>query len=290
MNSPTSCVPEEAAIVDHSDIEGDIARHYSPGGLYERILNALAENGIAEADLEPAHLRAVEEFHIGGGPATEHLLDPLGIGPDTRVLDIGCGIGGAVRHMARTYGAQITGMDLTPDYVETAGLITDRFGIAARFTVGSALDLPFDADSFDLATLLHVGMNIPDKPRLFAETARVLTPGGTFAVYDVMLTGAHPDFPLPWSTRPDTSFLAPPEAYLAAAEAAGFTLQHREERGEVARTFFQQMKARIAAEGPPVVGPPLMMGDTAPQKVDNMTRAVMAGDITPVEMVFRAPG
>jgi len=46
------------------------------------------------------------------------------------------------------------------------------------FRQGSALDMPFGDASFDLATLIHVGMNIADKHRLMAEAARVLPSGG----------------------------------------------------------------------------------------------------------------
>ncbi len=270
-------------------LETSVAQHYSGGGLYDRILAALAANGIAEGDMRAEHLRAVDEFHIGGAPATERLLDPLKLGPGARALDIGSGLGGAARHIVRSYGAEVTGIDLTPDYVETARRISDRLGVKASFVVGSALDLPFDDNSFDVATLLHVGMNLPDKQRLFAEVARVLRPGGAFAVYDVMLFGRHPAFPVPWSSEPATSFLAAPEVYLAAAEAAGFALEHRASRGEVAKAFFAEMQRRMAEDGPPVVGLPILMGETTARKVENMVAAVHAGDIAPVEMVFRRP-
>ena len=107
------------------------------------------------------HLKAVDEFHIGGAEATAALLDQLAIGPETRVLDVGSGIGGPARTIAARYGARVTGVDLTPDFVETARRLTETVGLKADFVVGSALDLPFATASFDLATLLHVGMNIP---------------------------------------------------------------------------------------------------------------------------------
>ncbi len=202
---------------------------------------------------------------------------------------MGSGLGGAARHIARTWGAQVTGIDLTPDYVDTARRISDRLGVTVEFEVGSALDLPFEPDSFDVATLLHVGMNLPDKDALFENVARVLKPGGRFAIYDVMLFGTAPAFPLPWATKAETSFLTTPETYLDAAEKAGFVLVHRETRGEVAKAFFAAMQARMAEQGPPVVGLPLLMGETAPAKVANMVEAVHAGGIAPVEMVFRRP-
>jgi SAM-dependent methyltransferase len=204
-----------------NDVEDRVAAHYGGAGLHERIMERLAEAGIASGAVTAEHLKAVDEFHIGGAEATLALLDQLEIGRDTRVLDIGSGIGGPARMIAGRYGARVTGIDLTPAYVETARRLTEAVGLRAEFVQGSALDLPFAAESFELATLLHVGMNLPDKPRLFAEAARVLVPGGTFAVFDVMRFGDHPAFPLPWASDASASFLEPPEAYVAAAERGG---------------------------------------------------------------------
>jgi SAM-dependent methyltransferase len=269
-----------------AEIERSVAAHYSGAGLHLRIMERLAAAGIAADAVTADHLKAVDEFHIGGAEATADLLDQLAIGPETRVLDVGSGIGGPARTIAARTGARVTGVDLTPDFVETARRLTETVGLEADFVVGSALDLPFPDASFDLATLIHVGMNIPDKPRLFAEVARVLAPGGTFAVYEVMRFGAHPAFPLPWAADASSSFLETPDAYLAAAEAAGFALRARRERGEVARAFFARMQEAMAAGRMPPVGLPLLMGEAAPQKVANMVAAVAAGDIEPVEMIF----
>jgi SAM-dependent methyltransferase len=271
-------------------VEATVAAHYGGAGLHERIVERLAEAGIARGAITAEHLKAVDEFHIGGAEATAALLDQLAIGPETRVLDVGSGIGGPARMIAARFGARVTGIDLTPDFVETARRLTEMVGLEADFVQGSALDLPFAAESFDLATLLHVGMNIADKPRLFAEVARVLVPGGTFAIYEVMRFGAHPAFPLPWAADAGSSFLETPEAYLAAAEAAGFELAGRRDRGEAATAFFARMQAQMAGKAPPVVGLPLLLGPEAPVKVGNMMAAVAAGDIQPVEMIFRRKG
>ena len=270
-----------------TETEAGIAAQYGrTGDLLDRILAFLAGSGVAEGEITAEHLKPLDEFHIGGAAATERLLDPLGLAPGTRILDIGCGIGGPARLMASRYGAKVTGIDLTPDFVRTARRLSALTGLDTAFVEGSALDLPFAAARFDLATLLHVGMNVPDKPRLFAEAARVLRSGGTFALYDVMLHGAPPAFPVPWAETPALSFLAAPDAYLAAAEAAGFRLAARRGRGDAARAFFAEMRARSAAEGPQAIGLPLLMGPTAPAKVANLAAAVELGDIEPVEMIF----
>lgn len=267
--------------------EEKIRAHYGQSGLYERILTGLVGAGVEPERLTAEDLKAVDEFHIGGVNATQALLDPLGFTADTRVLDLGSGIGGPARFMAQRYGCKVTGLDLTPEFLETARKLTEAVGLSVDFVVGSALDLPFEADSFDAVTLIHVGMNLPDKPKLFAEVARVLRPGGVFAVYDVMRHGAHPAFPLPWAETEAASFLAAPDEYREAARAAGLTEIHCEGKGDVARVFFAEMQARLAQSGPPPVGLPLLMGETAPQKASNMAAAVGSGDIEPIEMIFR---
>ena len=267
-----------------------IVRHYSKGDLLARILEGVAALGKSADALQPEDLKPVDEFHIGGVAATDELLRQLRLAPGAEILDIGSGIGGTARHLAANYDVNVTGVDLTPEFVETARRLTELVGLDARFEIGSALDLPFDADRFDAATLIHVGMNLPDKARLFQEARRVLKPGGVFAVYDVMQTGAdHPAFPLPWATAPDVSFLNAPGVYLEAGAAAGFEPAASRERGDFARDFFARLAASLAGASPPPLGLGILMGADAQTKVGNMVAAVGKGDIAPVEMIFRAP-
>ena len=266
------------------EVEREVATHYAGRDLFELIV---ARIGKPETEIGAADVAEHDEFHIGNAAATERLLDPLGLPPGTHVLDIGSGIGGPARRMAARYDWTVTGIDLTPDLVETARRLSRVAGDArTRFVLGSALDMPFEPESFDLATLLHVGMNLPDKPRLFAEAARVLRPGGRFAVYDIMQVGdGHPSFPLPWAERPEASFLAAPDIYRAAATGAGFAAESEADRSDVARAFFAAIQEAIAA-GRARSGPSVVMGANAPEKVANMVAAIRAGHIAPVEMIF----
>jgi ubiquinone/menaquinone biosynthesis C-methylase UbiE len=181
-------------------IEQDVARHYTHGGLERAILDGLNAMGRAGDRVQPEDLAAIDELHIGGHRATGDLAGQLGLKAGMALLDLGSGIGGPARFFAREYGCRVTGVDLTPEYVQVADSLTRMVGLSglAGFRVGSATQLPFDAASFDVATLLHVGMNIEDKDRLATEVARVLRSGGVFAVYDVMRTGPGDlDFPVP---------------------------------------------------------------------------------------------
>ena len=238
--------------------------------------------------IQPDDLAAIDEFHIGGRAATEQLAMQLGLKPGMSLLDVGSGLGGAARFFAGQHGCQVTGLDLTPEYVSVATRLTDLVGLSekAHFRVGSALDLPFLDRSFERATLLHVGMNIPDKKRLCGEVHRVLKPGGLFAIYDVMRIGDEEiEFPVPWAATSSTSFLQTPEEYRQALAKAGFTIASERNRGEVGIQFFREMRSRIAESGPPPLGLHILMGQDAPTKTGNMLRNLERGQIAPVEII-----
>ncbi len=271
-------------------LEREVARHYTHGDLEDRVLNGLKSMGRAPDNVRPEDLAAIDEFHIGGNEATAALAEQLGLKAGMALLDIGSGLGGPARFLARRYGCRVTGIDLTPEYVQVAEALTRMVGLAGQvdFRAGSATALPFADASFDAATLLHVGMNIADKPALFAGVARVLRPGGLFAIYDVMrLGGGDIDFPMPWATGAHTSFVAEPAQYRSALEAAGFDVTAERNRRDYAIAFFRAMRARFAESGPPPLGTHLLMGTEAPQKIANLIASLEAGRLAPVEMICR---
>jgi SAM-dependent methyltransferase len=269
-----------------------IIAHYTTSSLLDRIRAALAELGVDPDAVQPQDLKPVDEFHTGGMEATDALLNLLEITADTRALDIGSGLGGTARVIAGRYAARVTGVDLTPLFVETATELSRMVGLGGRtdFIVGSATNLPVGEAAFDLALLMHVGMNIADKLDLFREAHRVLAPHGVFAVYDVMSgpNGAALKFPVPWSSEPGTSFVEAPEAYQEAATAAGLGLLWRRDRTEFARTYFDKVNRLIAeGGGPPPLGIHLLMGESAPLKIENYLAMLDDGRIRPTEMIFR---
>jgi SAM-dependent methyltransferase len=275
-------------------VEDDIASHYTSGNLLERIRQGLAAMGCDPDNPGLDDLKPVDEFHIGGVEATRDLLAQIDLSPNARLLDIGSGLGGPARFIASSTGCHVTGIDLTEEFVATARALSALTGLADRtlFVTGSASALPFAAASFDAATLIHVGMNLPDKPTLFAGVARALRPGGTFAVYDVMRTGpGELAYPVPWAETPATDFSAAPEAYRAAAEAAGFTIAAERGRRAFALDFFRARQADFAARGgPPPLGIHVLTGATAADKMRNMITNIEAGAIAPVEMICRLGG
>lgn len=277
-----------------------LIEHYTPPtSLLGSIEKGLAALGQSAETVTLDSLGPVDEFHIGGRPATTHLLDQLDLEPTDQILDVGCGLGGPARQAAQRVG-RVTGIDLTPEYTATGNTINQWLGLtdSVELHTGSALEMPFDDASFDAAYMIHVGMNISDKRGLMREVARVLRPGGRFGIYDIMsFADSSPEFPLPWSSEPATSHVARPELYQENAAEAGLIPVAENNRQRQAVEFFDRLAATQAENaasqaepGPPPLGLHLVMGPTVAQKMKNMVTAVRANQIAPVEMLFRRIG
>jgi len=205
------------------------------------------------------------------------------------VLDIGCGLGGAARHMASEVGCRVTGIDLTPDYVEVSQRLTDLTGLDDRVKteVANALAMPFENARFNAAVSFHAAMNIVDRETLYRETARVLKPGALLGIYDVMKKGAGDlDFPTPWAQSPETSHLTSPEEMAVLLGGAGFTVEEFEDRSDTVLDFFRRASA-AQSDGPPPLGLHIVLGPDASKKIGNIVSALKRGVIAPVMMIAR---
>ena len=270
-------------------LERAVAEHYGDADLWTRIQAGLEAAGIALDRLHPDDLAPVDEFHIGGRKATARAVAGMKLQPDQHVLDVGCGIGGTARHLAGQVGCTVTGLDLAPEYIEVARRLTELTGLAERisYDVGSALDMPFEDQSFDAAITIHVAMNISARESLYQEIARVLKPDATFCVYDVMRRSDDAlVFPVPWAESEDTSHLRTPDEMRALLQDAGFEIQQVEDLTEAARDFFARAVA-ASSDGPPPLGIHVTIGASAPEKFKNMLDNVMSGRIAPVLMIAR---
>jgi cyclopropane fatty-acyl-phospholipid synthase-like methyltransferase len=257
-----------------------VTSHYGGRDLAAAILSALAEAGGDVDHLGPADLFPVDQLHAGGAAATHHVLERMGLAPGARLLDVGCGIGGTSR-MAAMAGALVTGIDLTPEFTQTATALTDRVGLSDRatFVTTAGESAPFDDASFDAAVMVHVGMNIPRKTVVFSQVHRVLAPGAPFVMFEQMRTadGELP-YPLPWAVDERSSFVETPDEYVAHLAAAGFTVDEVEDR-------------TTSTLGPPPVGrlsPVAVFGPVFAERVGNNIAATRAGLLGAFLVVARA--
>ena len=101
----------------------------------------------------------------------------------TTLLDVGCGIGGSSRVLAKDYGFDVTGVTISPQQVKRAQELTPE-GINAKFLVDDAMALSFPDESFDVVWSVEAGPHMPDKAVFAQELIRVLKPGGILVVAD----------------------------------------------------------------------------------------------------------
>jgi cyclopropane fatty-acyl-phospholipid synthase-like methyltransferase len=97
-----------------------------------RIDAALTELGHDPQSLNPEILATVEHLHCGGLATTREQAKRVGLTEDSRVLDVGCGIGGPARYLAHSYGCRVDGIDLTPELVEAGRVLTSRWASERR--------------------------------------------------------------------------------------------------------------------------------------------------------------
>lgn len=270
----------------------DVQDQYAHGALLEAIDSALdAAHGQSEnptlEDLAP-----VDGFHIRGREATRELLEHLSLPSGPSVLDVGCGIGGTARYLAREYGADVLGVDLSEEYCRVARDLTQRVQLddRVRFQQGDAVDLPVEGRRFDLVVSEHVQMNVPDKERYVGEIRRVLRPGGLFAAHEIFSSGeGECHYPVPWADEPTVSFLISPEHFRQLLIDAGLELQEWKDRSDESLAWFQNTLEKVKREGPPPLGLHVLMGSAAREKMKNVVRNLAEEKIAVVSAVARKP-
>jgi ubiquinone/menaquinone biosynthesis C-methylase UbiE len=172
---------------------GAVVRFYETHPINEQqILHDLARDGVALEGLSEDVLQRYDQDHFGGLEAVDRLADQAGIGPQTHVLDVCSGIGGPARYLAQHRGCRVTGLDITASRHDSALRLTELVGLGhlVDFRLGNALEMPFGDASFDVVIGQEAFCHVPDKPRLIAECARVVRPGGLIAFTDILRRAA----------------------------------------------------------------------------------------------------
>jgi SAM-dependent methyltransferase len=136
-------------------------------------------------------------------------------------------------------------VDLSRSFVEAARVLNAHWDGSAEiaFVQGDATRLTFDAETFDVAFLQHVAMNVADRAALYTGIRRVLRPGGRLAVYDVVRGSGEIVYPVPWAPTADMSFLLSETETSDALAAAGFRRTVWRIETAVALAWFDEIAA-----------------------------------------------
>ncbi len=157
-------------------------------GQVERIYNDLTAAGFADDDpLTVADLSAFDQYHYFGTQAVNDATERLAIGAESRVLEVGSGIGGPSRHLAERTGCRVTALELQSDLDEVARSLTGRCGLSERVehACGDVLAHPLPAETYDAVVSWLALYHVPDQTALFARCARALKPGGALYAEDL---------------------------------------------------------------------------------------------------------
>src|SRR5215469_9093694 len=117
-------------------------------GLYtnlDRIASGLARLGIGPADpIAPEQLFSLDQWHYHGTAAIDAAARSLALSRESRVLEIGSGIGGPARYLAHAVGCHVTALELQPKVHAIASDLTQRCGLDGRVAhiCGDALSYP----------------------------------------------------------------------------------------------------------------------------------------------------
>ncbi len=229
-----------------------VEQHYGSDGIVGRLLAAVEGARPGDGPLTAERLYPFDQFHGRELVATREHAARLAPAKTDYVLDIGSGIGGPARYLAATFGCRVTGIDLTPRFVEAATELSALCHLDQRvdFICADAREMPFEDAAFDHAICFYVGMNLPDKAAVLAEAARVIRPGGRLIWTEAVGTAADLRYPLPWAAMADASHLTGAGALVALVEAAGFRILAAEDETAKHLELAERIRQSGAAPSP----------------------------------------
>jgi len=125
---------------------------------------------------------------VGGETTTKDFVNLLDLKPGMKVLDIGCGTGGSAFYMARNYGVDVHGIDLSTNMIGIAQDYRAEMEPAVKhrvqFYIEDALSMEYPDNFYDVVYSRDTILHITDKKQLFGKFLKSLKPGGKLMISD----------------------------------------------------------------------------------------------------------
>lgn len=266
---------------------GKIADYWLSGVSSERIFETIM--GALEQDLNKSiisigledeeHLALLDHFHCLGVESTKHLAQLLSLDEKNHILDIGSGIGGPSRYLARNNGLTVTGIDIIPEYMDTAQRFAQATSLdqKVKYVVGDATKLPFNEKTFDAVWIQVASANISDRNKLYTEAHRVLKPGKRIGIFDIF-SGQNKGlyFPVPWADDETTNSLLTKTETQEALKKAGFNVEKFEDASIKAQRWYVKQCELALSEKRTAVGHYLLVPNWA-KRAENQAKNIVEG-------------
>ena len=270
--------------------KSDIKKFWTRGDIFSRVHQAMLDAGLNDKKLEIEDLFPIDQYHARGIAATVDLGKRMPISQNQKLIDIGCGLGGPARYFAKQFKCFITGIDITPSFVQIGNEFNKLTSMTDKveLLVGNGEVLDFDNETFDGGYSQHVTMNISDRIKFFSEAFRVLKSGAFFAFTEHGLgPKGNPIFPLPWADNEDMSFLLPPETTLSMLKQTGFSDIEIVETADKYISGYEKLIKPKPKNKNRLLGIHVIGGDSMNERSKNSMQSIKENRTLPYEIVCK---
>ncbi|KAK5999113.1 Sterol 24-C-methyltransferase erg6 [Cladobotryum mycophilum] len=179
-----------------------------------------------------------EPFYQAIARHEHYLAHSIGIKEGYKVLDVGCGVGGPAREIAKFTGCHVTGLNNNDYQIDRATHYAEKEGLAKQlsFVKGDFMQMTFPDNTFDAVYAIEATVHAPSLEGIYSQIFRVLKPGGVFGVYEWLMTDDydnenlhHREIRLGIEQGDGISNMCKVTEALDAMKAAGFEMLHHED-------------------------------------------------------------